>query len=70
MILVTAPVRLFMWNRIDRLCKWPKTFSASRNAGVLAQIPLAISISHGLGTLNGYPRTTVANATLPGSNLA
>ncbi len=44
-----------------------KTFSANRNAGVLAQIPLALTLSHSLGLQGGYPRSTVATAELSGS---
>ena len=44
-----------------------KNFSSNRNAGVLAQIPLSISISHGLSTLNGYPRSIAPGVTLYGS---
>jgi hypothetical protein len=44
-----------------------KAFSASRNAGVLAQIPFNISVSHALPVQNGYPRSTVSNAVLFGS---
>src|SRR6185295_20376463 len=43
-----------------------KSFSASRNAGVLAQIPLAITITHALPIQNGYPRTTVNSVALSG----
>jgi hypothetical protein len=44
-----------------------KNFSVNRNAGVLAQIPLRLSISNSLATLNGYPRSTVATVSLYGN---
>jgi uncharacterized repeat protein (TIGR01451 family) len=43
-----------------------KTFSSNRNVGVSAQIPLAISITHGLPVQNGYPRTTIGTTPLSG----
>jgi uncharacterized repeat protein (TIGR01451 family) len=43
-----------------------KSFSVARNAGVLAQIPLAITITHSLPLQGGYPRTTVGSAALSG----
>ena len=44
-----------------------KSFSANRNAGVLAQIPLNLSVSHALPVQNGYPRSPGNTATLFGS---
>jgi len=43
-----------------------KNFSSNRNAGVRAQIPLAITINHSLPVQNGYPRTTAPSTTLFG----
>jgi hypothetical protein len=43
-----------------------KSFSAARNAGVLAQIPFAITITHTLPIQGGYPRTTVTSVALSG----
>ncbi len=43
-----------------------KSFSAARNAGVLAQIPLAISITHALPVQGGYPRTLASSVGLSG----
>ncbi len=43
-----------------------KSFSVARNAGVLAQIPLALTISNALPVQGGYPRTTVNSVALSG----
>ncbi len=43
-----------------------KSFSVARNAGVLAQIPLAITITHTLPVQGGYPRTTATSVSLSG----
>ncbi len=43
-----------------------KTFSAARNAGVLAQIPLTLTVNASLPNQNGYPRSTGNTATLFG----
>ncbi len=43
-----------------------KNFSSNRNAGVRAQIPLALTVNHALAVQNGYPRATTATTTLSG----
>ena len=43
-----------------------KTFSASRNTGVRAQIPLGLTINHGLTVQGGYPRATINTVALSG----
>ena len=47
-----------------------KTFAANRRAIVLSQIPLDLTINHGLSQQNGYPYTTTPNVTLYGTTHA
>lgn len=44
-----------------------KTFAATRRASILGQLPTSFTVTTSLPLSNGYPRTTVASATLRGT---
>ena len=47
-----------------------KQFNSNHVAYVLSQIPLALTVSHGLPLVSGYPRTTLPTMTLHGTGNA